>query len=44
MAARHEAIGIKQVIRLEWMQKTANQIFCRLEWMQKRSGVNSTSS
>ena len=35
MAVRHETIGIKQVIRLEWMQKAANLLLVGLK--QKRS-------
>lgn len=31
MSKRHEAIGIKQPIRLEWMQKTANLLLAGLE-------------
>ena len=31
MANRHETIGIKQVIRLEWMQKAANLLLVGLE-------------
>lgn len=31
MSTRHEAIGIKQAIRFEWMQKTANLLLSGLE-------------
>lgn len=31
MNARHDAIGIKQAIRLEWMQKTANLLLAGLD-------------
>lgn len=31
MGKRHEAIGIKQAIRLEWMQKTANLLMAGLD-------------
>lgn len=31
MGKRHEAIGIKQAIRLEWMQKTANLLLAGLD-------------
>lgn len=31
MGKRHEAIGIKQAIRFEWMQKTANLLLAGLE-------------
>ncbi len=31
MSKRHEAIGIKQAIRLEWMQKTANLLLAGLD-------------
>ena len=31
MTKRHKAIGIKQTIRLEWMQKTANLLLVGLE-------------
>ena len=31
MDKRHEAIGIKQVIRFEWMQKAANMLFAGLD-------------
>lgn len=31
MNKRHEAIGIKQVIRIEWMQKTANLLLAGLD-------------
>ena len=31
MGKRHEAIGIKQVIRIEWMQKTANLLLAGLD-------------
>jgi len=31
MASRHEIIGIKQAIRLEWMQKTVNLLLAGLE-------------
>lgn len=31
MATRHEIIGIKQVIRVEWMEKTVNLILAGLE-------------
>ncbi len=31
MARRHKTIGIKQVIRLEWMQKTVNLMFAGLD-------------
>jgi hypothetical protein len=31
MATRHETIGIKQAIRLEWMEKTVNLILAGLE-------------
>ncbi|MCB0556899.1 MAG: hypothetical protein KDD02_25355 [Phaeodactylibacter sp.] len=31
MGKRHEAIGIKQLVRLEWMQKTANLLLAGLD-------------
>ena len=31
MGKRHEAIGIKQAIRFEWMQKAANLLLAGLE-------------
>lgn len=31
MGKRHDAIGIKQIIRLEWMQKTANLLLAGLD-------------
>ena len=31
MGKRHEAIGIKQAIRFEWMQKAANLLLAGLD-------------
>ena len=31
MGKRHEAIGIKQAIRLEWMQKATNLLLSGLD-------------
>lgn len=31
MGKRHETIGIKQAIRFEWMQKTANLLLAGLD-------------
>ena len=36
MGKRHETIGIKQVVRLEWMQKTANLLLAGIDEKQIR--------
>lgn len=40
MSKRHDAIGIKQAIRLEWMQKTANLLLAGLDTKAIRSELN----
>lgn len=40
MGKRHEAIGIKQVIRIEWMQKAANLLLAGLDAKTIRQDLN----
>ena len=40
MSKRHEAIGIKQTIRLEWMQKAVNLLLAGLDTKSIRHGLH----
>lgn len=40
MAKRHEAVGIKQVIRIEWMKKTTNLLMAGLNTKEVRQNLH----